>query len=282
MDAGMYGHAATQANLAILAERGLFQIGPEAGHLASGLVAKGRMSEPLEILGRCRYLLSRGGPLAGQRVVVTAGGTQEPLDPVRVLSNRSSGKQGFALAQAALDAGAQVKLIAGPVQLSPPAGCEFVTVETAEQMQVEVLAASQDSHVLIMAAAVADFRPSQAAAQKIKKNSQTGPIDLEPNPDILQAVAAQRLERGWPKVVVGFAAETENLLVNAQAKLHSKRLDLLVANDVSATDAGFGVDTNRVTLLAPGQDAENLPLMSKAEVAAQVIQRISLLIPTQT
>ena len=206
-------------------------------------------------------------------MAVTAGGTQEPIDPVRVVANRSSGKQGFALAQAALDAGAEVTLIAGPVALPPPVGAEHVAVWTAQDMAEAVLQACQDADALLMAAAVADFRPLQAAAQKLKKERGTPTLLLEPTPDILSAVAEQRGQTGYPRVVVGFAAETEDLLANARAKLRAKGLDLIAANDVSAPDAGFAVDTNRVTLLRADGAVEALPLLSKAEVAERIVAR---------
>jgi len=278
MDGGMFEHPATQANLETLRQRGAQIIGPEAGHLASGLVALGRMSEPLTIFGLARYALTRQGPLSGRRVVVTAGGTQEPVDPVRVLTNRSSGKQGFALAQAALDAGAEVTLIAAPSAVLIPTGLEYIPVEAASQMEQAVLKACQNADALLMAAAVADFRPVNPAAQKIKKSSGIEAIPLEPTTDILAAVAAQRGRTGLPLAVVGFAAETQNLLANAQAKLRAKRLDMIVANDVSAPGSGFTVDTNRVTLLYPSGKSEPIPLANKAEVAERVIAEVVTLL----
>jgi phosphopantothenoylcysteine decarboxylase/phosphopantothenate--cysteine ligase len=274
MDAGMFGHPATQANLKLLEARGALVVGPEEGHLASGLVAKGRMSEPLEIVGQIRYYLSRGGPLAGRKVVVTAGGTQEPLDPVRYLTNRSSGKQGLALAQAAADAGADVMLIATPVVPQAPAGVARRTARSAGEMAQAVVEESRDADALIMAAAVADFRPAREEAHKIKKGEGTLVLKLARTPDILAEVATQRRASGCPAVMVGFAAETENLLENALGKLKGKGLDLIVANDVSAPDSGFGVDTNRVTLLEARGSVESLPLLPKEEVAGRVVARI--------
>jgi phosphopantothenoylcysteine decarboxylase/phosphopantothenate--cysteine ligase len=280
MDAGMFAHPATQANLRLLQERGAIVVGPEEGHLASGLVARGRMTEPADLLGHIRYTLSRPGPLQGRKVVVTAGGTQEPLDPVRFITNRSSGKQGIALAQAALDAGADVTLIAAPVTVPIPIGAQHLPVRTAADMARAVLDACQDADILLMAAAVADFRPGQAAQQKIKKQRALPTLTLQPTDDILAAVARQRQDTGHPRVVVGFAAETQDLLPNARAKLQSKALDLIVANDVSASDAGFQVDTNRVTLITPSEEPEVLPLLSKAEVAARVIEKVIAQLPT--
>ncbi len=274
MDAGMFAHPATQANLARLKARGAAIIGPDEGHLASGLVARGRMTEPQEILGHIRHTLAQGGPLCGRKVTVTAGGTQEPLDPVRFLTNRSSGKQGLALAQAALDAGAAVTLVTAPVSLPIPVGADHIPVRTAAEMAYAVLAASRDADALLMAAAVADFRPARTAKQKVKKEGGLDSLELEATTDILAAVAEQRQDTGHPTVVVGFAAETENLLDNAAAKVQAKSLDLIVANDISAPDAGFEVDTNRVILLDAWGDSEPLPLMSKTAVAERVIDRV--------
>jgi len=279
MDGGMLTHPATQENLEVLHQRGAVIIGPETGHLASGLEARGRMTEPSILLGHIRYLLTRQGALQGRRVVVTAGGTQEPIDPVRLITNRSSGKQGFALAQAALDAGAEVTLIATPVSLAVPQGAVHIPVMSAAEMEAAVLKACQEADVLLMAAAVADFRPTLAASQKIKKLSGLPTLELEPTTDILSAVKKQRNQLKQLRIVVGFAAETQEVLANAKSKLKSKHLDLIVANDVSASDSGFSVDTNRVTLLRSDGRAVPLPLLTKDEVADRVIAEvISLLI----
>ncbi|OGO47757.1 MAG: phosphopantothenoylcysteine decarboxylase [Chloroflexi bacterium RBG_16_63_12] len=273
MDGGMFAHPATQANLKTLAERGVALLGPAEGRMASGLVGRGRMVEPDEILGHVRLALGRKGPLAGRRIVVTAGGTQEPIDPVRFISNRSSGKQGFAVAQVALDRGAQVTLVAGPTALSAPIGARRVDVTTAAEMAKAVLAVA-DADALIMAAAVADFRPAQVADQKIKKAA-VPLVELETTVDILSAVAERREATGKPTVVVGFAAESENLIENAREKVFRKKLSLIVANDISAKDAGFSVDTNRVTLVGSGGGVEPLPLMSKEQVAEVVLERVA-------
>jgi phosphopantothenoylcysteine decarboxylase/phosphopantothenate--cysteine ligase len=278
MDGGMYEHPATQANLATLRARGAGQIGPAEGRMASGLVGLGRMVEPAEIVGHARLALAKGGPLAGMRVVVSAGGTQEPIDPVRVITNRSSGKQGYAIAQAALDWGAAVTLIHTPTGLPLPVGVEEVNVCTAGEMLEAVLAQAQSADALVMAAAVADFRPAQVAGQKIKKAGGVPEIKLAPTADILAAVASQRKETGRPRVTVGFAAESQDLLANARAKLAAKRLDLIVANDISARDAGFAVSTNRVTLLAADGESAALPLQSKEAVAEAVIARVAKLL----
>jgi phosphopantothenoylcysteine decarboxylase/phosphopantothenate--cysteine ligase len=271
MDGGMYEHPATQENVEILKKRGATFIGPAEGHLASGLSGVGRMLETGDILGHVRLLLGQNGPLAGKRVLVTAGGTHEPLDPVRVLTNRSSGKQGYALAQAALDMGAQVTLITTPTALTPPVGARLIRVETAKQMLEAVVAETVQSEALVMAAAVADFRPKDMAKDKIKKEGGVPQIELEATEDILKTVAGQRKETKCPRVVVGFAAESRDLLENAAHKLTSKGLDFIVANDISATNAGFAVETNRVTLLFADGRKESLPLMGKAEVAEVIL-----------
>ena len=274
MDGGMLNHPATQENLDILRQRGAIMIGPEIGHLASGLEARGRMTEPAILLAHIRYLLTRQGPLKGQHVVVTAGGTQEPIDPVRLITNRSSGKQGYALAQAALDGGAQVTLISTPVSQEIPQGVNRILVSSAAEMESAVLTACLQADALLMAAAVSDFRPTHAAGQKIKKAFGVPVLELEPTPDILLALLNQRLQSKHPKVVVGFAAETQDLLANAQSKLKSKHLDLIVANDVSDPGSGFGVDTNQVTLLFADGHTEPLPLLTKSEVAERVIKEV--------
>jgi len=282
MNVNMWQHPATQANLALLRERGVTVVGPAYGRLASGLVGAGRLAPLEEILGTVRQVLGRRGPLAGQRVVVTAGGTQEPLDPVRYLGNRSSGKMGYALAQAAIDRGAEVTLVTAPTSLQAPVGAQVVAVQTAQEMREAVLAASAGAAALLMAAAVADFRPVRAAPQKIKKEAARElSILLQRTPDILREVSslpgAQR-----PTLVVGFAAETEDLLAHARDKLLGKRLDLIVANDVSAADSGFGVDTNRVTLLSADGSVEALPLLTKAEVAERVLDRVVEMLGRET
>ena len=278
MDGGMWEHPATQANVETLAARGVLIAGPASGHLASGLDSAGRMLESAELLAWIRHTLSSGGPLDGVKVVVSAGGTQEPLDPVRVLTNRSSGKQGFALAQAALDLGAEVTLVAAPTVRRAPYGAGLVEVRTSEEMLSAVREACREADALVMAAAVADFRPADASSQKIKKDAGVPEIRLERAPDILAAIGAERGRENRLKVVAGFAAETEGLLENARAKLDKKKLDLIVANDIGAADAGFEVDTNRVTLLFADGRSEFLPLLSKDEVAARVIEEIARLL----
>jgi phosphopantothenoylcysteine decarboxylase/phosphopantothenate--cysteine ligase len=278
MDGGMYDHPALQENLDILRERGATVIEPAEGHLASGLTGKGRLPETQELIGHIRIVLGRGGLLADKKVLVTAGGTQEPLDPVRVLTNRSSGRQGYALAQAALDAGAQVTLITTPTALTLPVGATVIRVETAKQMLDAVMRGFPECDALIMAAAVADFRPKDVANNKIKKKAGIPQMELEATDDILKAVASLKAGKKRRQVVVGFAAESQNLLENASNKLQSKKLDLIAANDISARDAGFSVETNRITLLYPDARTESLPLMSKTETAGIIIERIAALL----
>lgn len=286
MDVGMYEHSATQENLRILQERGVHFAGPAEGRMASGLSGRGRMLEPSEILGHARLVLGRQGNLAGKQVVITAGGTREAIDPVRFISNRSSGKQGYALAQAALDAGAAVTLISTPTALPMPIGAKFVAVQSAEEMKDAVLAQAVGADALIMAAAVADFRPVEVAGRKLKKRDGIPQITLEAAPDILKTVASMPLSTRAslnpgstrPRVVVGFAAESRDLLKNAAEKLKSKNLDLVIANDISAQDAGFYVDKNRVLLLFPNGDQEEISLRSKFEIAKIVLDRVAALL----
>ena len=278
MDGGMFEADVTQENLRILTERGVIIAGPAEGRFASGLIGRGRLLEPAELIGHIRLMLGQNGRLAGQKIVVTAGGTQEPLDPVRVLTNRSSGKQGYALAQAALDSGAQVTLITTPTSLTAPIGAHVIEVESAQQMYKSVLNESSKANVLIMAAAVADFRPRNTAKNKMKKRDGVPQIELEETEDILKAVAEHRSGKKRPRVVVGFAAESRDLLVNATEKLKSKRLELIVANDISSSDAGFAAENNRVTLLFPDRKKESLPLMNKADVAETIIERVAALL----
>jgi phosphopantothenoylcysteine decarboxylase/phosphopantothenate--cysteine ligase len=281
MDGSMYQHPAVQQNLAFLRERGAIVVQPEEGRFASGLYGLGRLPETPTLIGEIRRALGRGGPLRGAQIVVTAGGTREPIDPVRFITNRSSGKQGYALAQAALDAGAQVTLISAARGLPAPVGARLVQVDTAEQMHNAVMAASTSADVLVMAAAVSDFKPFAPAEQKIKKNEETDSpliLTLERTVDILSAVKERRRVTRWPRVVVGFAAESENLLENGQQKLERKGLDLLVANDIRAADAGFDVDTNRVVLLMAGAPPEQLDLMSKTAISELIMERLARLL----
>jgi phosphopantothenoylcysteine decarboxylase/phosphopantothenate--cysteine ligase len=278
MDGGMFDADVTQDNLHILTERDAYIAGPDEGRFASGLTGKGRLLEPTELIGHIRLVLGRNGRLAGKQVLVTAGGTQEPLDPVRVITNKSSGRQGYALAQSAIDSGGQVVLITTPTRLTAPVGARVIEAETARQMYKNVLSESVKADVLIMAAAVADFRLKKTAKNKMKKREGIPQIELEETEDILKAVMEHRSGRKRPRVVVGFAAESRDLLSNASEKLKSKKMDFIVANDISSNDAGFSVETNRVTLLFPDGKKESLPLMSKAEVAEAIIEHIAELL----
>lgn len=275
MDAGMYEHPATQENVRILKARGVTMLGPAEGRMASGLMGLGRMLEPAEILGHIRLALGRKGKLAGKHLVVTAGGSQEPIDPVRYLTNRSSGKQGYALAQAALDEGAAVTLVTHPTGLIPPVGAHVVEVRTAQQMLEAVLKAVESADGLVMAAAVADFRVKHVSAHKLKKQDGIPQITLEAAPDVLGTVARRRPDLNRLKMVAGFAAESRDLMENAIAKLKSKKLDFIAANDISAADAGFGVDTNRITLLYADGRREPLPLMGKEQAARVIMERVA-------
>ncbi len=276
MNTGMWENPITQANLAHLQEaRDVTVVGPAYGRLASGAVGAGRMVEAEEIVEAARWVLGRGGALAGRQVVVTAGATREPLDPVRVLTNRSSGKMGYALARAARDRGAEVTLVHAPTALPLPWGVTEVEVETTQQMHDAVVAALPQTDVLIMAAAPVDFQPASVARQKIKKQTAGAglTLDLERTPDILMEVAARRDKLGRPLVTVGFAAETENLIENARHKLRSKRLDLMVANDPRQA---MGAEASQVTLLDAAGGVEELPPLPKAEVAEWVVNRLEI------
>jgi phosphopantothenoylcysteine decarboxylase/phosphopantothenate--cysteine ligase len=275
MDGGMYTNSATQANISLLSERGYEIVGPAAGHLASGMTGTGRMIEPLELVGHARRILGKSGPLSGRKVIVSAGGTREPIDPVRSITNRSSGKQGFALAQAAIDQGGEVILVTGSTHLTTPIGAKRVEAETAEDMLEAIFVEIRDADALIMAAAVADFKPASQSEHKIKKTDGIPEIKLQPAVDILANIAEYRQSSNWDGVVVGFAAESTDLITNARAKLKSKRLDLIAANDISAADAGFNAETNRVTLLFPDGRSDPLPLMGKDAVADMIIEIVA-------
>lgn len=274
MDADMYRHPAVQENLAVLRRRGVHMVGPATGELASGIVGPGRLSEPQEILAAAEALLLARQDLAGRVVLVTAGPTQEPLDPVRFLSNRSSGRMGFAVAEAARDRGARVIVVAGPTEVPPPAGVEVLRVRTTAEMRDAVLARFAEAAAVVKAAAVADYRPARPRGQKIKKQEAALALELEPTPDILGELG----RRKTTQVLVGFAAETEDVVANARDKLAKKNLDLIAANDVSAPGSGFGADTNRVTLIDRAGAAEALPLLTKRQVADRILDRVVALL----
>jgi phosphopantothenoylcysteine decarboxylase/phosphopantothenate--cysteine ligase len=276
MDSQMWDAAATQANVATLRERGFVFAGPESGRLASGHTGAGRMSEPEKILGAAKYELAKHGDLSGRHIVVSAGGTREPIDPVRVISNRSSGKMGYALAEAARDRGARVTLVSTESSLPLPNGVELVAVESVSEMRDAVLAACTSADAVIMAAAISDYRPAEAADQKLKKGEGGMMLPLVKNDSFFPEVPAS-------VVKVAFAAETENLIENAMRKPESHGpLDLIVANDVSASDAGFGADTNRVVILDAAGGKQELPLLPKYEVAQHILDRVQAILQERT
>lgn len=271
MDAGMYSNPVTQENLAKLRSRGFTVVGPGYGRLASGLVGMGRLAETDEILGTIFQVLGRKGDLADKQIVVSAGGTREPIDLVRYIGNRSSGKMGYAIAEAARDRGAIVTMVTSVTEIAPPAGVELMPVETALEMRDAVLKASAAADVLIMAAAVADYRPAREVQQKIKRESETLTLDLAKTADILSEVRGDIIK-------VGFAAESEDLIDRATDKLTKKKLDLIAVNDITAEDSGFGTDTNRVTLIDREGKVEQLPLMDKYEVAHIILDKVVALL----
>jgi phosphopantothenoylcysteine decarboxylase/phosphopantothenate--cysteine ligase len=268
MDSNMWEAAATQANVITLRQRGVSFVGPAEGRLASGHSGRGRLAEPQEILDAIKTLLGKQGALAGRRLVVSAGGTREPIDPVRFISNYSSGKMGYAIAEAARDRGAKVTLVTA-ASLPAPHGVDVIEVKSVSEMQHAVLSAVADADALVMAAAVSDFRPASASEQKIKKQpgEEAMTLELVKTDDILASVPDGIVK-------VGFAAETQDLIENAARKLQEKRLDLICANDVTAPDAGFGVDTNRVTILDRDGGREDLPLLPKYDVAMRILDRL--------
>ncbi|MFC1962855.1 bifunctional phosphopantothenoylcysteine decarboxylase/phosphopantothenate--cysteine ligase CoaBC [Chloroflexota bacterium] len=271
MHAAMYQNPITQGNIGRLKDCGFTVVGPAYGRLASGLVGPGRFAEVTEILAAIRGVLNRTADLAGCAVLVTAGGTQEPIDLVRFIGNRSSGKMGYALAEAARDRGASVTLVAGPTSLPDPPGVEVVEVRRAVEMREAVLKLAAGKDALIMAAAVADYYPGEASAGKIKKGAGVLKLELVRTPDILTEVKGVLIK-------VGFAAESDNLVENARKKLKGKNLDLIVANDITLSDSGFGSDNNRVSLIDKRGEVEDLPLMSKGEVAEKVLDRVAALL----
>ena len=272
MDANMYDNQATQDNLAVLRRRGMTIVGPAPGRLASGLTGMGRLVEPVELLGHISAALGNEGDLAGRTIVVSAGGTMEPLDPVRVITNHSSGKMGYALAEAIRDRGGSAVLVTAPTGLPVPPLVRAVPVKTAQEMCDAVLREVKQADVLIMAAAVADYRPEMEANQKIKKSEDDLRINLAKTTDILEAAQGDFLK-------VGFAAETQNLVENAKDKVKRKNLDLMVANDITEPESGFGTDTNRVTLISRDLQVQELPLLTKYEVSNRILDRVRELLP---
>ena len=269
MDANMFDNAATQANVTTLITRGVFIAGPANGRLASGLIGQGRMVEPSNIISSASMILGKDGDFSGKKIVVSAGGTEEAIDPVRNITNRSSGKMGYAIAEAARDRGAVVSLVAGPNAIPKPVGILVTNVQSAEEMKKVIETECDGADALIMAAAVADWRPLKKMDSKAKKStSDTWSLELVKNPDIIGSIKNDSL------IKVGFAAESENLIENSKTKVKSKNLDFIVANDITAKDSGFSVDTNKVTIIHANGNIESLPLMSKYDVGHSILDRV--------
>lgn len=277
MNVGMYENVILQRNLRLLRDAGYRFVEPAVGRLACGVSGKGRLADLDQILAAVEKIFVVRQDLSGTRVLVTAGPTREPLDPVRFLSNYSTGKMGYAIAGEARDRGAQVILVTGPTNLEPPCDVEIVHVETAQEMFDTVAGRYAEVDVVIKAAAVADFRPCNRFCQKIKKQADVQSLELEKTTDILQYLG----ENKQHQILVGFAAETEEVVANAQKKLAQKNLDLLVANDLTTEGAGFGVDTNVATLLFPGKPPVKLPKMRKKELARMVLDEVTRLLSSQ-
>jgi phosphopantothenoylcysteine decarboxylase/phosphopantothenate--cysteine ligase len=269
MNVHMYAHAAVQDNMRILHSRGIRFVEPGEGFLACGYEGKGRLAEPEDIVEEVRATLSKKD-LSQEKIIVTAGPNAEPIDPVRFITNRSTGKMGFAMARVAWRRGADVTLVSGPTSLAPPRGVRFCSVRTAREMQKAVLEHYSPATIVVSAAAIADYRPAHIAPQKIKKQDGAFVIEMTRNPDILAELSNLKGNR----LHVGFATETEHVLENAIRKLHNKNLDMIVANDVTQEGAGFAHDTNIVTLIDRSERMETLPLMSKDEVANAVYDRL--------
>jgi len=274
MHTGMYEHDATQANIRELERRGVEFVGPVRGSLAAGDEGLGRMSEPEEILARVEEVLARGRDLAGRRILVTAGPTHEPIDPVRFIGNRSSGRMGYTIAEEARTRGADVVLVSGPVSLPAPDGVRMVRVETAQEMRDAVMSEAPNVDAVVKAAAVADFRPTEHARQKIKKESGVPEIRLEPTPDVLRELA-RMADR---PVLVGFAAETNDLEAAGRRKLEEKRLDLVVVNEVGREGTGFGSETNDAMILSSTGDDVPLRTWTKRELAEAILDRLGKLV----
>ncbi len=281
MNTNMLAHDAVQRNLQALAARGTRFVEPGEGYLACGWIGKGRLAEPEDIVEAADRIVSpRHSVLRGKRVVVTAGPTYEDIDPVRYVGNRSSGRMGFAIAAAAQARGANVTLVAGPTSLDPPAADEVIRVRRAAEMHAAVMRAAEHADVVIMAAAVADYAPAKPAAEKIVKSNDPLTLVLERTPDILADLGQTSARRATPLVLVGFAAETGDPVANARDKRRRKKVDLIVANDVSAPGAGFDVETNAVTIIGDDRE-ETLPVQSKARVADAILDRVERLLGTR-
>ena len=277
MNTQMFEHEAVRKNLDTLASRGARFVEPGEGYLACGWIGKGRLAEPDEIVAAAEAILRPEGPLRGRRVLVTAGPTYEDFDPVRYIGNRSSGRMGYAIAAEAARRGAAVTLVTGPTAIDAPAVLEVIRVRGAAEMHQAVVSRAAETDVVVMAAAVADYAPVERAGQKVAKEGDTLTLILKKTTDILGELGQRRVATGVGPVLIGFAAETEDVVAHATAKRERKHADLIVANDVSRTDAGFDVDTNAVTIVGPG-GAETLPLQSKTRVAAEILNRVERLL----
>jgi phosphopantothenoylcysteine decarboxylase/phosphopantothenate--cysteine ligase len=277
MNVNMFAHPAVRKNLETLTAQGVHFVEPGEGYLACGWIGKGRLAEPDEIVSAVDAMLRPAGPLRGQKVMVTAGPTYEDFDPVRFVGNRSSGKMGYAVAAEAARRGADVTLVTGPSRIDVPPVKEIVQVRTAAEMHQAVLSRACEQQVIVMAAAVADYTPKNRADQKVQKDGETLTLVLEKTIDILADLGLRRLASSKGPVLVGFAAETENVVTRATEKRARKHVDFIVANDVSRTDSGFDVDTNAVTIVGPA-GADTLPLQSKSRVAIEILDRVESLL----
>jgi len=280
MNTQMFEHEAVRKNLDTLAARGARFVEPGEGYLACGWIGKGRLAEPEEIVAAAEAILRPEGPLRGQKVLVTAGPTYEDFDPVRYIGNRSSGRMGYAIAAEAARRGALVTLVTGPTSIEAPPVRDVVKVRGAAEMHQAVMSRAGDADVIVMAAAVADYAPVDRAGQKVAKDGDTLTLVLRKTPDILGELGQRRIATGGGPLLIGFAAETEDVVAHAAAKRERKHADLIVANDVSRRDAGFDVDTNAVTIVGPA-GAEAIPLQSKARVAAEILNRVEKLLATR-
>jgi phosphopantothenoylcysteine decarboxylase/phosphopantothenate--cysteine ligase len=280
MNTQMFEHEAVRRNLDTLAARGVRFVEPGEGYLACGWIGKGRLAEPDEIVAAAESVLQPVGPLKGQRILVSAGPTYEDVDPVRYIGNRSSGRMGFAIAAEAGRRGAEVTLVAGPTSVEPPKVHEVIRVRSAAEMHAAVTSRAERMHVVVMAAAVADYAPERRVSQKVAKRDESLTLVLKKTPDILGDLGHRRMTTGDGPLLVGFAAETEDLVARATAKRERKHADLIVANDVSRPDSGFDVDANAVTIIGP-DGAESVPMQSKSRVAAIILDRVERLVASR-
>lgn len=277
MNTQMFEHEAVRRNLETLSARGARFVDPGEGYLACGWIGKGRLAEPDEIVAAAEAILRPEGPLRGQRLLVTAGPTYEDIDPVRYIGNRSSGRMGYAIAAEAARRGALVTLVTGPTSIAAPAVRDVIKVRGAAEMHQAVMSRADDVDVMVMAAAVADYSPAERAPQKVAKDADTLTLTLTKTPDILGSLGQRRVAKGGGPILIGFAAETQDVIARAAAKRERKHADFIVANDVSRADAGFDVDTNAVSIVGP-DGAESLPLQSKSRVAGEILDRVERLL----